>query len=371
MQRTSVLATCLAALLASCGDSNFNKIFENPQQVDTIDQLLNNAEYAYDQGNFEKALTLAKKAHEINPGERSSIVMGYSNLSLAGLDIFQLTKRMTDEQTDNNSGDSQTSKLFSLLASAMGITDADFEAMSEKSFPGDPIVYQPKTATEARAGGVSSIRFFSDAIESLCPFVAAAAKQESDSRHDCETSGDSSNLSSATFAWALSHLGEAITFYSLIFYTSEGETKPNLIARADGLSQYQSDPVTYLEKVQELSSIIEAILPTDAELAESSMLNAIFSDLQSTNLALEASGAPKSITKSVTKVISEIQGSISDFSSVTESNQAIKNKFTKSISKSIASQISSVDTDGINNEELCTAFQSINSDSANLPEGCN
>jgi tetratricopeptide (TPR) repeat protein len=370
MQKASVLATCLAGLLTSCGASNFNKIFENSQQTDTIDQLLNNAEYAYDQGEFEKALSLAKKAHEMNPGERSSIVMGYANLSLAGLDAFQLTKRMTEEQNESNTGESQTSKLFSLLAAAMGISDEDFEAMSVKAFEGDPVVYEPKAASVAREGGVSSIKFFSDAIESLCPFIAEAARQESDSRHNCTPSEDSSNLGSATFAWALAHLGEAITFYSLIFYTSEGQTKPNLVARAEALSQFKSNPVTYLAKITELTDIIETILPTDAAKAEDSMLNAIFSDLQSTNLALEASGAPKSVTKSVTKVITEIQGSITDFSNVTESNQAIKNKFTKSISKSIASQINDLNTDGVDQDQLCAAFQGINSDAANLPDAC-
>jgi len=373
-------------LLSNCGSANLNSMLESKERQEAVDSLLQEAQYDYDKGKFQSALKKAQKAKTIRPdGEHATVLLGYIHLGLAGLETISLAKGLVKEDDDDADQD-KTAGTFAKLASVIGLGEADLIALSTETKGGeseadDPLVYLPKTTPLARISDSGILQNLDAAISYLCPFISPEAKLLAadsafyDERHDncdiIETAGQM--RAQAHFAWAIAHLGEAITFYSLIFYRDAGNSEPNIVERAKQIDQFKSTPSVYLKKIVELSDLVDSIFPTDADNASDAMLNAIFDNLETTGRGFGAiSGLPDSFTKSVDDALSNVRGKLGNIQNPTaaDNNQAMKNSLTKSLSQQLFNQIQagSATSEGELNE-ICCSYFNINSDAA-LPAKC-
>lgn len=366
------------ALLLGCGDTNFNEIIlTSDAQKDAIDQLLIEARYEYDKGNSDKAMALAEKAYAINPlGEETLILKANIYLSQAGLDSFGIADRLIEDKPAQQDGD-KTASAFSALADVMNLSATDFDAMADSSqVEGTTIkILYPRSATTAREGSSPVLSSINNAIATLCPLILDEAKMANDTRHQCEKAPDIQKLAKSHFAWSLAHLGEAIAFYTVVLYDNDNGV-PNLQDAINGVDKNNlTDLVSRLTMV---TSAISSILPTGVN-AESSMLNAMFNDLDTTNKGFSAIvGIPESVTKKISDAITNLKTKVSSIGSggntpdavASKQNEALKNSLTSGLSTQLKSKIESAsnlsDADRI---KACCAYRSINSQAA-LPSNC-
>lgn len=83
----------IAGLLSGCGaDSNFNQIWGGR---DTQEGKLQQAKLYYDSGNYAEAAKIAQDLLNINSdNEDAAILLGYTHLSIGGIDPFRLSCKM-------------------------------------------------------------------------------------------------------------------------------------------------------------------------------------------------------------------------------------------------------------------------------------
>lgn len=389
---SAILGT--AALLSACG-TNFNQLLVDKEQKEAVDQLVKEAQYEYDKGNFDKALSLTDKALGVNPyGENALVLSSYIYLSKSGLDGFNLSKTLikNSESTSTTAsgkaktGDKTTDN-FNTFKEVMNIQESDYPKMAEEdsiaTSTGDLTVYYPKTATEARAGGSTTLSYLNAAISTLCPVIDPSAnyEEDTDARHDCQRSPYAlQSRARSNFAWALSHLGEAITFYAVLLFDSDADGTPNIQeaipAQGEALSTSQ-----LLTRFLQLNTAISTIFPTDEEDAADSMLNGLFANLKTTASSLGAiPGIPDDVTKSVNDSISDLDqkinaigtaGNTNPAENAATQNEAVKNALTTGMSSQLKTTIEQR-SDELSPEEqtkACCVYRSINS-TAEKPSTC-
>ncbi|NRA65175.1 MAG: hypothetical protein HRU19_11875 [Pseudobacteriovorax sp.] len=370
-----------STFLAAC---NVNSFLATEKQRDAIDLLLAEAQYEYDKGRFNDALTLANEAYVIDPTfEQTNVQLGFIYLGRSGVDIFSLSKNIINESDGEQTTGEETNSLFTTLSSVIGVDATEIDALStEKTNSLSGIdIYLPKTASEARASESQVISDIDLAVQFLCPFVDETAKlvgdaELEDPRHAADvcaaTTAPRYFDAKANFAWGLAHLGEAVAFYSVLFYTDPGESTANLLRGVNSLDANTEDTSAYLASINALTETVEAIFPTSSEEAASdSMLNAMFNNLETTSLAFGAAGAPRSFTKSIDKAITGVKNTSSEITNTAENSKALKAKLTKGLSRKLETQIESLGA-GADIEELadiCDQYSQIN-ENAPLPDNC-
>ena len=343
----------LFLLLTSCNESSINEIFVTSKQENSIDSLLEQAQYEYDRGNFSKALSFAEKAYNKNPNnEASAVLLGHVYLAQAGLDTFSLAQNLISEGTSTASGD-KTSNFFINTASAIGVSDEDLAALSTGSFGDSSLIYIPKTATDARNSESEVVVSLNKAISVLCPFIPEDVKllssELSDERHsatNCAPSSfDTQQTGQSIFAFALAHLGEAIVFYNVIFKTDEGNTSSNIEQEIANLSNLTSDPTAYATSITQISQVFST--------SEDSMIDAMLLDLEATNQALSEAGVPSRVTNSVTKALTNVKEQVNG---ATNSDK-LKQSLTSKVKEDLAEQITEVGaTEG---SDICESYKQI------------
>ncbi|MFY7930280.1 MAG: hypothetical protein ACOVS5_15505, partial [Oligoflexus sp.] len=227
--------------LTACGNGNFNQILVSEKQKNAIDQILIEVRYEYDKGNYDEALTLSNKALKINPyGEETLVLRSYIYLSKAGLDGFGLSKNLIEQSeadkakpstTGSTTTKDATTENFNSLASLMNISANDFSALGTlKTIPSAGVeYYEPKLAPVAREGGSAIVEALNLAIAEICPLIPDVGKNVDDPRHDCPDAPEApQSTGRSLFAWSLAHLGEAIAFYTVVLYDSNGDGIPNI-----------------------------------------------------------------------------------------------------------------------------------------------
>ena len=370
---------CIGLLtLTAC---NINSVLVTEDQENAIDQLLAEAQYEYDKGEFDAALAKAEKAHAIDTSyEASNVQLSYIYLAKSGIDIFNFAKKIIEQEKDE--GTDKASQLFTTLSSVVGIDSNELSYLTSdetRTLAGVDISL-PKSATEARVSASEIVANINKAISFLCPFVNDEAKLEgtsedslNDERHTlCDSTEQPRGQSGkANFAWGLAHLGEALAFYSVLFFQEEGQADSNLERGVAGLALIDT-PSEYANQISALDDTIDAIFPTDAEASANSMLNAMFNNLEATNRGFGAAGAPDSFTSSISKAIVDIQSKTEQLNSSVANSKALKSKLTKGLSKKLAKQIDDLPEGGSPEEvaEICSAFEEINEGATSLPSRC-
>lgn len=388
--RRLLVPTCL--FLTACGSSNFNSILVGKAEKESIDQKLLEAQNAYDKGNYDEAIKLSSEIERVYAfSESALIIKSNSYMSKAGFDAFELANNLisqSDSKNTNNSeksGDTTTDNL-SALSTIIGLTSSDLEALSDgKDSPLNLVLYRPKSRTAARAAPIDIIQNLSLAIEALCPLLPSSPDNDAnagkpkdptkDPRHNCESTDEPMTKSSQTkLTWALAHLAEAVTFYSVVLYTEAGQTAPNITRVSSALDPKK--PQEFIQGLNLLANSIDAIFPTGAK-APDSMLNGLFNDLKITSYSFsDIAGVPSSVTKSIDDSIKNLESKIQSVSklptgsspSAEQQNEGLRNALTTATAKKLADSIKTIPE--AQKKDACDLFAKINSDPSLKPQGC-
>lgn len=388
ISRSVTVAMTLGVLFLStaCGKGgfNFNEMFVSKAQQEAIDELMVEAQYEYDKGRYDNALGLTNKALEISPNAASPAVLkSYVFLSKAGLDAINLSKKLiaANESTSGTTTTSGTAKSgdtttdnFNILKSILNLTEKDYRDMGVADTLGGQAIYYPKSAPEARASGSMTLDYLNDAISALCPLVPTSSNPEgdTDSRHSCTKNPYFEGASGrSNFAWALAHLGEAISFYSVVLYDSDGNGIPNLQAAIPTGAITPANAGTFISTLNSLNTALNAIFPTEAEAAANSMLNALFSNLKTTSTALAAiPGIPDEVGASVQKSIADLQTKIDQISAAatpssaeSAQNEALKSSLTKGVAEELGKKIQSSEFESLSDTDqskACCVYRTMN-----------
>ncbi|MES2744241.1 MAG: hypothetical protein V4655_02395 [Bdellovibrionota bacterium] len=391
----SAAALGLVSFLTSCGANgfNFNEMFVSKAQQESIDELMQEAQYEYDKGRYDNALGLTNQALDISPNATSpSILKSYVYLSKAGLDAINLSKKLIDANdssagktvttTTPKTGDTTTDN-FNILKTILNLTDTDYNAMGIKDAIGGEAIYFPKSATLAREGGSTTLDYINEAVKTLCPLVPSTSNPEGDldTRHACTKNPYIEGpRGRSNFAWALAHLGEAISFYSVVLYDSDGNGIPNLQAAIPTGNITLANAETFIRTLNSLNNALNAIFPTDPTAAADSMLNALFADLKTTSTALASiPGIPDEVGDSVQKSITDLQAKIDQITATTTQasaasaqNEALKNSLTKGVATQLESKIESTEFQTLspeNKTQACCVYRNMNATAA-APTTC-
>jgi hypothetical protein len=381
---------CASTVLMSCSAStNIMGILTPDQHKKTYENMMAIARATYDNGDFETALAASSQALKLIPGdEDASILYGYVNLALIGIDPFSLTKKLIEIQKDNQAGDTtslldgstkDTSDVLSSLQEILGIREGEIELLGtiDTTDPELPLLI-PKCAEETREV-VTTLSRVQEAIYAACPFVDDAVKVRSDARQLCKpsTQATGTQTAKAHFLWAFAHLTEALAFNAVLTWTTKPTTpaKTNLEQRVEkvrsGVIEDPSQLTTFIDSVVGLERTVSAIFPTSAQCSTewpTSQLKAMLNDMLAVNLAFaKLPGVPTKITGSNTKAMAKIQGIQSSTAgdSSTKQTVALKSQFTKKLASALESKMNDLHSfqgDAIpedQREELCRSWSSI------------
>lgn len=386
-------------ILVSCSSStNVMGLIAKPQAQRDAGALLSRSKILMDQGQYAEALDLAEHAFQLAPDcAACAIQVGYGHLSVAGLDLFQLIRKMLTKDSATADppsfallADSNAAGQLASLATLVGLQAEDYTAITLDgnrlgSLEGAPSsgpfrslpVLLPKTAPLARESTSATLWHIAQATQVICPFMPDEVKllgSGGDIRHNdpsCQREGNTGELrANALFIWAMSHLVEAIAFHEVVLYQPDG-VLPNLQKRAALLEDKTiiTSLVEYIGAVKDLASVVDLILPTQAEDAEVSMLTAMFNDLQTVSLAFQNMLAvPPALSQGIIDSIQELQGQkdkISGSSSGQKDNTSVafKDQLTAGMANELQKQITAkIDAGQLSDKDktdLCSAYRQI------------
>ena len=366
--------------LSSCNGTSLNSVFLTDDELSTNEQLSESKQY-YDEGDFDKAEEIALKVYNSNINkENAAILLSYINLSQAGFDPFALSKNIMSSSENDDSIDTESGTSDGLLSMSeiLNLQDSDYIAMSESEEQlGQYKIYIPNNDLDAiRANPELAIYHVNRAISFICPYMDTEVKLDGelgvdfDKRHITTECNKEENIASIKghFAWSLAHLAEALVFYSLTMYSSEG-LKPNITSYAENIQN--EPPLQFVQSIGTLSSVIENVFPdSNGE----TMSGALFNDLETVNgtIGYMGNALPSSLRNGLKKVTASISTSldkIQDINSGANASGEIRDALTKGISKQLSKAIESKGLTGSQLSDACSALEGINS-STTLPSGC-
>jgi hypothetical protein len=398
MSRLQLLMLSLMVLLSSCSEgTSFNQIFVSKAEKETLISLMTKAQLAYDRGEFKGALVLAEKARDLSPkNEDIAILLGYINLSLAGMDTFAIARAMVDATNTGTKSESKTTLAESnssssatifldAISTILNIGKEDIETLGtisedqDKELFADYPVLLPESAKKARRSGLTAFYRISAAIASVCPFVDAEAKSASDERHseaNCEpTEFKREKAVVAHFLWAFAHIAEAAVFYSALQYKNEGATVANIQARANQLQAGQGS-LSLTEYASHMVSLADAVTKVYAIDDSASQFSAIVSNLTVAGKAFgQIANIPSEIKKSLNRALASITATnnVDGTSADQKQSSALKAQLNKSMSNELAAKIAEEAADNpaefaANKDDLCSAYSEISGVNSTLDE---
>lgn len=388
-----VSSSIIVSSFLSCGTSNLNKIFGSKDE--SYASLLDQAQFAYDQGDFSNAEKLANKAYSKsdNNGD-AGVLLGSIYLSQAGIDIYQMVGKIaslsssssssTSSSTDSCSQSSSTSQsagnlLSELSCKLLNLTDADKEALgTTQNFPGLSSVgitnvYVPTEVDDTLRANVSVLSALDKGIRKLCPFIdrTIVLSQSIDERHLDESicpNRTSTKFSGpkAHIAFALLHLVESLVFQQGILI--DGVSSASSTTSRTGVQSIStkmstatfSSITTFASAMSEFKNVVDAVFDTSNPKAQLALaLNGFVMVSQS----FEAAGVPSSVTSVITnqlanlkKTASTLKGGSTAESDSTYQKQALKGQMNEAYAKSMAEKIN----------KQCPTASSCASDKASL-----
>jgi hypothetical protein len=382
--------------MIGCGSANLNKIFGT--EDDSYSALLQRAQVAYDRGDFDTAEDLATKAYDrtTNNGD-AGVLLGNIYLSQAGIDIFQVVRKMSSLSkqgsgsspsstcsSSSSGGASSTNSLGQLSCLLLNLSDADKAALgSVQSFPdlsvvGVTEVYIPSEVTDELRANVSTLSALDKGIRKICPFVSRSVvlSQSIDLRHtDTSICPDKTNTSfssaKAHISFALLHLIEALVFQQgvLIDGVASNSSTTGVQTVSSKISKTNFASATDLVKaVTSLKTIVDASFDTTNE---SSQLALALNGLIMVNQSFEVAGVPSSVTSAIGQQLTKLRQTASALktssggssSDTTYQAQALKGQMNESYAKAVATKINtqcpSAGSCASEKTSLCQSYASI------------
>ncbi len=404
--RKLIAVSTMYLLLNGCGGSNFNELFVGSAEKESLDQVLTEAKYAYDKGEYDKVLQLTEKVQKLYPYHEEALVLkSNAYLAKADFDVMGIVNAIltTSDSSSTKLADSgakdATTNLLGKLAKAFPLSEADLSSLSKESKTVSKVrLYIPKNASEARGSTDSATRMYnlSQAVTALCPLLRGLYSESDasykdlpiykkgtdgtlqDKRYiDCGESTEAAHMGARSkFTWALANIAEAVAFYSVVMYSSDTvNSTPNIETASLNLKN-TTNVSDFLSGLDALTSTIESIFPTQN--ADDSMLNSVFSDLASSSVALGSiAGMPSSVSSNILSATTNLQDKIktitkaptANTASSAQQNEALKNTFTKTSAEQISGKIATI-TDPTQKTQACALFKKLNSDATALPSGC-
>ena len=411
--------------LASCGGTaNFNKVFGGDDGAG--DTRLIAAQTAFDAGNFATAEKYAKELVAANPyNERASILLGFTHLSMGGVDPFILSRQLikltkatsstsstpstgaasklegdlelalpttgTTSTTASGSLSSGVSSVLVQFESLVAISDTEQKKLFSKLFSTSDIspapsklnlfgasnqLYIPNEVDATLRASVDVLNYFDLALADVCRFVDAdiitTQVQRGASTTCTPTTNSRKYPEQAHFLWAFSHLAEAVTFQRALLYVSEGNTQPSIDVASSKISAQNSassasDIETLVANVAEVSTAVGKVFDvTDPK----SMILATIADLESVTLGFgKIANMPASIQKGITGAFSDLTAlskTASGGATAVNNAKSLKTQITTSLAKVVGTKIQSAATSNTATTaqitSLCTGFDKLIAD---------
>lgn len=379
-------------LVAGCGaSSNVWGLLTPADHRDTYANLVVSARAAYDRGDLQRALSLSKRAHEMDPdAEEAAILYGFVNLSLAHGDPYSLAGGLLKSDKDKDKSDDTSP--FTSLRTVIGLTDDELLAMGTlDSTPPDLPVIVPGCAENMRVAS-ERLAYLDQAITAVCPFVPFTARALDDPRQRCSllTSVGESPFR-ALFLWAFSHLSEALAFNGVLTYGTADPTgkKSNLELRVARVQEMDTTVAGNLGEVltafDSIRGTLEAVMPvtgTCSEAAPTTLLMATLNDMLAVDLAFASMpGVPAKMTKAIRAAVDrvrQLQASAQSSGGTAQGAQAkaLKADLNKKISAAIAGKLDEIkekNADQLSSEQktqACAAYASISAGVGTPPSLC-
>jgi hypothetical protein len=444
------LVSLLAALWGCGSGLNTNRIwgFE-----DSTESKLLDAKVAYDRGDFAGAINLTSQILELNPDvEEAAILQGYAYLSQGGLDPYRVASCLTslsgssstsnsssatssrcssaqkstgssqvgfddpielwfaaDTNTGSTSSSSSDSSVLTKLQSGLlSLSDEDFAKLKKEDFQsssglflGETSILIPAEVDDNLRNSVGILKNLNNAVGSVCRFVNDTSALKPDSTRytgmGCEpTSISRKNATKAHYLWALSHLGEALTFTSVILYNKGDSSSYNFQRASTKLQNVSTTSVdTIVSQVEELQKAVSLVFDTENP---KSMISKTLYDLNSTSAAFDAiAGLPDSVKQQITKILDGVKTVGKTIGGAGSETKALKTRLLDSVttnaSKKVNETIAAVANTDANNvtpevvkkldaskqaqvSKLCASYDSLTKDSpadkkaAGKPKAC-
>jgi len=421
-----VLPLILCFHLASCGGTaNFNKVFGGDDGAG--DTRLIAAQSAFDAGNFATAEKYAKELVAANPyNERASILLGFTHLSMGGVDPFILARQLinltkstsstsstpatgnasalagdlelaalptttTTSTTASGSLSSGVSSVLVKLQSLVPISESEEKKLFLKLFSASDIspapaqlnlfgasnqLYIPNEVDATLRANIEVLNYFDLALADVCRFVDAdiiTAQAQRGASTTCTPTSTSRKYSEqAHFLWAFSHLAEAVTFQRALLYVSGENTQPSIDVASSKLSTQTStssasDIQTLVANVAEVSTAVGKVFDvTD----QKSMILATIADLEGVTLGFgKIANMPASIQKGITGAFSDLTAlskTASGGATAVNNAKTLKSQITTSLAKVVSTKIQSAATGNTATTtqiaNLCTGFDKLIAD---------
>ncbi len=420
-----VLPLALCFHLASCGGTaNFNKVFGGDDGAG--DTRLIAAQSAFDAGNFATAEKFAKELVAANPyNERASILLGFTHLSMGGVDPFILARQLiklskttsstsstsstgnastldgdlelalpttaTPSTTTSGSASSGVSAVLVKLQSLVAISETEEKKLFSKLFSTSDIspapaqlnlfgatnqLYIPNEVDATLRANIEVLNYFDLALADVCRFVDAdiitAQAQRGASTTCTPTSNTRKYSEQAHFLWAFSHLAEAVTFQRALLYVSGENTQPSIDVASSKLSAQSSassasDIETLVANVAEVSTAVGKVFDVTNQ---KSMILATIADLEGVTLGFgKIANMPASIQKSITGAFSDLttlSKTASGGATSVNNAKTLKSQITTSLAKVVSTKIQSAATSNSATTgqiaNLCTGFDKLVAD---------
>jgi hypothetical protein len=386
--------------LLACG-GNPNTLFVSKYDRNRIDVLITRAKIEEDRNNLTKAEEYALQAYTRNPNNQisarllASIYIGQAQLSL--LDIAG--RISTDLKTSTGSSkNTQALDVLGVLQDVVGISDADFEKLGSKNVSKElfkdldvinPFKPGSFTDTSSPRYKITALKLLNKSIFLLCPFIPASATSGSqDSRHKCTKNTNSTveGKAQVLFAFAMSHLLEAIYFNAVIQYSNKLQSSSsstevtqnsNLFKRVRVLETTTFE-ASFVQKYEKAIPELLENLQTIFDLDPTSMLTATMVDLRVTAQSIAAiDGFPTSMIEKIQGVITTIDAAVAKAGKAQNDLTNQTDQLRKQLSSSILSKLNTtagplIDKIEKNNGDISTICDSIKKiPGITVPDVCN
>jgi hypothetical protein len=395
MVRKIMCAVSVAAISASCGTANINKIFGAKDE--SYASLLNLAQQEYDLGNYSEAETLALQAYDKseNNGD-AGVLLGNIYLSQAGIDIFQMISKLSSLSSSSSSsgstatacaqssssGGSSTNILSELSCKLLNLSDADVAALgatvqtasssrySGLSSLGISSVYIPNSVTDTVRSNVAVLAAIDKGVKKLCPFISRSlvVSKSTDSRHTSATTcpdstGTFYNSPKAHVAFALLNLVETLVMQRGVLIdgaTAASATAPTGI---NGVNSAMKSATSIATLAAASTSYVNLVSDVFATSDANSQLSLALNGLVVVNASFGAAGVPSSVTKSLDTQLTALRTVSSSLggSQAKALQGQMNEKYAKDLASKINTQCPTAGTAGCaaNQTSLCNSYCSV------------
>lgn len=372
----------LALPLSACGtSSNFNQIFGKDEEA--ADVMLEIAKAAYDRGDFDRSEELATKLLDRNPdNEGAALVLGYTYLSMGGIDPYRLARELIALDKKDKGGDASSSgtpaslqqppadegtkandasSTLTELGSLINLSEADFDVLSDRTFSAadnggaeptlfatDNKLFIPAKVNDDLRAQVEVLNYMNKAVKAICRFVANEVKVE-DPRHQdpscAQTTAPRASAAKSHFLWAFSQLTESLVYQSVLLYSGLKNGTSNFQVASTTIDQSQFTGANALDsfvaKVSEIKNATDAVFDTANS---DSMLRATLNDLNAVTLAFDQiAGLPEGIKNRIVTALKKINEVGATFGGGAENNAgALKGQMTEKFAKTVGGKVDKV-----------------------------